>query len=461
MIPVGPDEKDPFWRRSISRHRLVPGGRPGAFRTPFPSAVPRVPARLPTHHAETPSVRKLHLIAALLGLAAAPMVHAQRVRVHDVPPRPSLWAGADTNSANVYYLWGLQHAESEPAQAAAAFYWAERLNPGWADALYGRRTALLMANVQRQVDYVQGKGYTLHDPELLAIDSLVLRANQRSPFLYTALEKPYWMQYFRTVFGDIVRRETGRANVADAEYLLNTALAENDDPSLRAWLDYSGGRFPAAAIGYQRALRRSPRSFGLRMQLSRARFLAGDFGGAAGALADAIAQGQERDRREVVRVYESKALLEFSRAAALEQAGDTAAARVAYGRALEEDLSFWPAHRRLSEKALEHGDTATAVSEMALAVELAPAEADLRFDYALLLVESHKVREGAAELGKAVELDPYYASPHLVLALLNDHAQVMEDAAEHYRHFLSLAPRDDPRRAQAEERLAANTAAAP
>jgi tetratricopeptide (TPR) repeat protein len=406
-------------------------------------------------------VRKLPLIAALAGLAAAaPAAHAQRLRVHDVPARPALWAQADTNSANVYYLWGLQNVERDPERAAAAFYWAERLNPGWADALYGRRTALLMTNPQRLVDYLEGRAYTQRDAEIVAMDSLVLRATQRSPFLYTVLEKPFWMTYFRTLFGDMVRRVTGSVNVADADYLLQRELANNTDPSLQAWLDYSSGRFPAAAQGYQRALRRSPRSFGLRVQMGHARFMAGDFPGAAAAMAEAIAQGRERDRREVVRVYDSKAILEFSRATALEQAGDSVAANEAYSRALEEDLAFWPAHRRLSERALERGDTATAVAEMALAVELAPTEADLRYDHALLLLESHKVLDAVAELSKAVELDPYYASPHYVLAVLNDHAQVTTDAAEHYRHFLALAARDDERRETAQERLAANAAPA-
>ena len=406
-------------------------------------------------------MRHLPLIAALLGLAAAaPAARAQRLRVHDTPPRPALWAQADTNSANVYYLWGLQNVERDPEHAAAAFYWAERLNPGWADALYGRRTALLMTNPQRLVDYLEGRTYTQRDAEILAMDSLVLRATQRSPFLYTVLERPFWMLYFRTLFADAIRRQTGTSNGADADYLVRTALADNTDPSLQAWLDYSSGRFPAAAQGYERALRRSPRSFGLRVQMGHARFMAGDFPGAAAAMAEAIAQGRERDRREVVRVYDSKAILEFSRATALEQAGDSVAASEAYGRALEEDLSFWPAHRRLSERAMDRGDTATAVAEMALAVELAPAEADLRYDHAVLLLESHKVLDAVAELSKAVELDPYYASPHYVLAVLNDHAQVTMDAAEHYRHFLALAARDDERREMAQERLAANTAPA-
>jgi tetratricopeptide (TPR) repeat protein len=405
-------------------------------------------------------VRNLRIAAALLAVAAAtPALHAQRVRVHDVPARPALWAGADTNSANVYYLWGLQHVEREPVQAAAAFYWAERLHPGWPDALYGRRMALLMTNAQRLVDYVEGKHYLDRDAEMLAIDSLALRASQRAPFLYTALERPYWELYFRTSYRDMIRRRTGVDNSADAEYLMRLTLA-NQGPGLRAWNDYASGRFPLAAQEYEQALRGDPRSFSLRVQMGHARYLAGDHKGAATAIAEAISQWRDNDRREVVRLYESKAVLEFSRAVALEDAGDTTAAREAFSRALEEDLAFWPVHRRLAEKALESGDTTTAHAEMALAVELAPAEADLRYDHGMMLIVGRKPLEGVAELAKAIELDPYFAEPHYVLALLNDQAEVTVDAVEHYRHFLDRAPRDDTRRAAAEQRLAALSAAA-
>lgn len=406
-------------------------------------------------------MRKRHLLAALLGLAAAsPAIHAQRVRVHDVPRRPALWAGADTNSANVYYLWALQRVETEPAQAAAGFYWAERLNPGWADALYGRRMALLMADPQRLVDYVEGKGYTLNNPELLAIDSLVLRAGQRKPFLYTALEKPFWLTYFRTAYRNAMIRTRGTANAADAEYMIQTALADTD-PGMRAWHDYAAGHFPAAAQGYERALRGEPRAFGLRLQLGNARYMAGDYRGAATAIGEAIAQRRENDRRQIVRLYESKAALEYRRATALDEAGDTAAASEAYGRALQEDMAFWPVHRQLAGQALERGDTATAVAEMALAVDLAPAEPDLRSEYAILLIQARKPLDGVAELNKAVDLNPHYAAPHWILALLNDRAQLTVDAAQHYRHFIDRAPREDERLEQAKVRLAELAAIAP
>ncbi len=396
--------------------------------------------------------------AALLALAAAPAARAQRPNVHEVPPRPALFVGADTNSANAYYLHGVQRLESDPRAAAAAFYWAERLNPGWAEALFGRRVALLLADPMRLADYMEGRSYELRKPDVLAVDSLVLRATQRDPFLHSPLEKTLWMTYFRTLFRDDAR-VTGRdPNLAE------TWLAEaifHAGPSFRAWLDYVSGRYGPAAEGYQRALGTGRQSTELRLQLGRAQYLAGAYAQAATTLADAAARYQADDRRDIVHLYQSKAVLEYSRAAALEQAGDTAAAEQAYARTLEEDLAFWAAHRRLAQKAAARGDEQAALAEMALTVELAPGEADLRYEHAALLMLASQLDPAVAELRKAIELDPYYATPHYLLALLNDGSQVVPEALDHYRHFLSLAPRDDARRANAEARLAALSAPAP
>jgi Tfp pilus assembly protein PilF len=378
--------------------------------------------------------------------------------VHEVPPRPTLFASADTNSANAYYLHGVQRLESAPREAAAAFYWAERLNPGWADALFARHVALLLAEPVRLIDYMSGRSYELRKADVVAMDSLVLRATQRDPFLNSPLEKTLWMTYFRTYFRDAARR-AGVDPTLEESWLQESIF--HADPSFRAWLDFVSGRYAPAAEGYRRALGTGRQSTELRLQLGRAQYLAGEYAPAAATLADAIARYQADDQRDVVHLYQSKAVLEYSRAAALERMGDTAAANQAYARTLEEDLSFWAAHRRLAQKAAEKGDEATALAEMALTVELAPAEADLRYEHAALLMLANQVDPAVAELRKAIELDPFYATPHYLLALLNDQSQVVPVAIDHYRHFLSLAARDDARRANAQARLAALEAPAP
>jgi Tfp pilus assembly protein PilF len=394
--------------------------------------------------------------AALLALAGT----AAAQRVHDVPARPALWAGADSNSANVYYVMGVQKLEQDPRLAAAAFYWAERLNPGWPQALYGRRVALMMTNQRRLVDYIQQKRSVAGDPEVLAIDSLFLRAVQRDPFLHQQLDKPMLIMYFRNIYSQAVREGTGATNDALAEYALQSDLA-NADPDMKAWLDYASGRFPAAIQGYERALHHASYANPLRMDLARIHYLSGDYARAAQYLREALDDARGRDRRDIVRVYESKGVMEFSRAAALERGGDAAGAREGYGKALTEDLAFWPAHRRLAQMALAAGDTSAALAEMALTVQIAPAEADLRYEHGLLLLQANQAVEGAAELQQAAELDPYYAAPHYVLGLVHDQSGMPQEAVEHYRHFLARAAQDDGNRARAQERVAALAAAHP
>jgi Tfp pilus assembly protein PilF len=134
--------------------------------------------------------------------------------------------------------------------------------------------------------------------------------------------------------------------------------------------------------------------------------------------------------------------------------GNPAAAQEAYGRALQEDLSFAPAHRALSALALARGDTATAVSELALAVELSPDDAAVRLQYALMLVRTLRAQEAVAEFKRAAELEPYYAAPHLMLARLYDSSGIAPEALDYYRSYVARAARDDAGYANARERIA-------
>ena len=400
-------------------------------------------------------MKKIVTLAAAALVACATASSAQRVR--EVPARPRLWAGADTNSASAYYLLGVQSLERDTRASAAAFYWAERLAPGWPDALYGRYVALLMSDPRRLEQYEMRRGGIERNPEVLAIDSLYYRAVQRDPFLHRKLEKPYLMTFFRNVYAAAIRRETGTRDEAAAEYLMQN-LMRDTDPGVRAWVAYADGRFPAALQYYEQVLRRERHPVWLRLRVGQMHYLSGNYPQAAEHLRLGIDALRQADRRDVVRVYESKAVLEYSLAAALEGAGNADAAREAYGRALQEDLAFWPGHRRMAALAAARGDTATALAELALAVEIAPGEADLRYEYGYLLLASHKGLESAAQMKKATEIDPYYAAPHFFLAAMNDASGVAEDALEHYRAFLARAATDDSHLAQARARVAALSA---
>jgi tetratricopeptide (TPR) repeat protein len=395
----------------------------------------------------------LTLAAAAASLGVAGEADAQRVRVHDVPARPAMWAGADTNSATTYYNHGLSVLEERPAEAAAAFYWASRLNPGWADPLYARRVALMMADPRRLVNYIDGNRTTLRNPEVLAIDSLQLRALSLDPFLFQKLDKQLIKRYLLTVYTEASKDYAGNPDAALASFAVERQL-DHADPFYRAWLAYSEGRFPAAIEQYERELRGARNKLRMRSDLARLHYLSGNYARSIEHLNAALEIARNREDREVVFVYENKAMLQHSLATVHARAGDAAAAREAYGRALQEDLAFAPAHARLSALALAAGDTASALSEMALAVETAPGDAVLHYDHGVLLARGGRIAEAVAELKRAAELEPYYAAPHFLLAFAHDRSDMHAEALEHYQAFLERAPRDDPQRARAAARVA-------
>jgi tetratricopeptide (TPR) repeat protein len=395
--------------------------------------------------------------AAVAALAFAAPAAGQTPRVRDVPRRPVLWAQADTNSANAYYTHGMTRLADNPAEAAAAFYWAARLQPGSADALYGRRVALLMTDRDRLVRYMRGERSTRRHPEILAIDSLQLRALALDPFLVQKFDRSLMRTYVLGLVLEDMRRDGGVDNPALARHQVDTWLSRTMDPGMRAWAAYSEGRFPQAIEYFEQSLRRArPRDrAGIRADLGRIHFFSGNLDKAVEHFTAGVAEMRKDEDRDLVFVYESKALLEHSAGTVYEKMGNAAAAQEAYGRALQEDLSFAAAHRRLGMLALARGDTAAAVSALALAVELSPADPELRVQHGLVLVLARNAPAGVAELAKAVELEPLYAAPRLLLARINDASGIAEQALEHYRAYLERAPRDDAGYADAQQRVAA------
>jgi tetratricopeptide (TPR) repeat protein len=168
----------------------------------------------------------------------------------------------------------------------------------------------------------------------------------------------------------------------------------------------------------------------------------------------AIEEMRKRDEKDLVVYYDSKALAEFSVAVLLEGAGDRAGAHEAYGKALQEDLSFYPAHMRLGLLALGQGDTATAVSELALASQIAADEPLIRYTNGFVLLVAKQHKEAVAELRKAAELEPYFALPHLRLGQAYELMRNGADALTAYQAFLDRASKTDLQREYAENRLA-------
>ena len=399
------------------------------------------------------------LAAALLALAVAapgPAEAQQRT-----PPRPRLAAQADTNDAAAYYAHGVERLEDNPREAADAFWWAARLRPAWADPLYARRVALHAADPRRFVRYMERDQRVLRSPEVQAIDSLHLRALALDPFLYPRHDRFLLQEGLSEMIDRGVKRVQlgAEPSAAERDQIAREMMA-GAPPAVRAWLAFSSGDFPSALRNYDAALRSARWKSELHADKARVLFLTGAYPAALEEMRLALEEKRKEDRRDIVFLYESKALYEHSVGNVLERLERLDEAREAYGRALTEDLAFHPAHVRLSRLALAAGDTATAVSEMDLAVQLRGDDPALRMEYARVLAEARRIADAAAELKRAVELTPEYAEPYQMLGRIHDASGMTEEALGFYDQFIARAARNDPLYDWTVQRAAALRAAA-
>ena len=98
---------------------------------------------------------------------------------------------------------GHSRLEEKPDEAAAAFYWAARLDPSSSEALDGRRAALLMRKPLTLKNYMEGGRRARESKEFKSIDSLQLRAVRLDPLYYRKNDGTMLMSYYRT----LMRRE--------------------------------------------------------------------------------------------------------------------------------------------------------------------------------------------------------------------------------------------------------------
>ncbi|PYP80989.1 MAG: hypothetical protein DMD35_02845 [Gemmatimonadetes bacterium] len=380
----------------------------------------------------------LALTATGAPLLAAPLVAQQ---VAEPIPRPRLRDVTDTNDAQAYFDAGVESIRSDPAYAADAFYWATRLNPGWADPLYGRRAAVLAQ--KRDLLNVAMDSRRRFKPELLGLDSLQARAYMLDPFLYRRLDALLFLDYI-----------AGGDRVMQAEYAHRITVWLHDAPaSFQAWYEYAQGNFERALSEYARAIGQERETAWLHLERARILGMRKEVESAVAEFELALAELRSRDDRKLVVFYDSKALTEFSMATLLEGAGQLDRAREAYGRALQEDLAYYPAHMRLGFLALTQGDSSAAISELAMASELAPNDAFVRFMNGWVLGRTRHATEAIAEFTRATELEPYYALPNLMLGAQYEALDNPPEAIAAYHRFLTMASARDPQRQFATDRI--------
>jgi len=409
--------------------------------------------------------------AAICLLAAtAASLPAQRSSTR-APARPTLGSGADSNSAGSYYLWGLDRLEHDPVAAAAAFYWSSRLDPELAEPLYARRAALLLARTDLLVGSVFRNPALANNRDLKAIDSLEIRARARNPFLPRSLDYQLIARGLHVEYNKPRVSDPRSGDVAPPPVIARAGeqlLAEwsRIDAALRAWIAASQGRFAAAAVDYRFAARQRPKDLYLQRERAEVFYHMQQFDSVV-AVTDALAAAMDtRDRKRVVFVYESKALAYYMGGHARAAAGDLEGARVSYHKALAEELSFRAAHVSLAELSLSQGDTAQALTEFDLAVQLDGSDAAVRNRFGRVLAAGQRFDDAAAHLRVAVETEPYYAAPRYALAYVLEQMGRDADASISYRAYAALAPRAQAVQARAalaraDELSASPTAAVP
>lgn len=385
----------------------------------------------------------------LLTMMVAPNLGAQRTE--GVRPRPALAADADTNDADAYYRLGHQAVHSNARLAADAFYWASRLNPNASHAFYGRYAALLLDNPRFLARYLAEDERLADSPERMRIDSLFMRALMLDPFVY----RKYEHLLIRQAFRHVVAKSPDVVGVPQQAALDRAFVrwVERSPARIRALVAYCEGRFADALSYYAEALTSSKHKAWLRFERARTLYLIDANASALTELTGALEELRKRDRNDLVRAYDSKALLEFSIGKVHERMGDLDEAREAYARALQEDLAFYPAHVELGMIALQRDDTASALSELSIAIEVHERDPMLRLFYGYLLSALKRYPEAETQLARAIELEPEYARSYQLLGQVYEAQQRRTDAVAQYQTYLARAPLTDSPREEIADRL--------
>jgi len=401
-------------------------------------------------------MRRVLFVTALLVAVTSPVAAQSRA-----PSRPKLPPQTDTCDAWVYYQYGIAQLSRDPEDAAAAFYWAERLSPNTALAYYGERIALLMADPFILRHYVEGERSALQSKDVRRIDSLQMRAMALDPFFPQRLDEELIVAYYNNRVRDNLRQQ-GEMSVSDPEIDAYVRTELKDVRGyLRAWLTTARGNYRDAADLWGIEARNDRKNTELRAEWAEALFLANEKDSARVVLDSALTAARRSDAQKMKYVYNSKAVWEYELGQIHELQGHDSLARDAYQTALVEDLSYHPAHTRLAYVALRARDTTTAVTELERAVVIRDNDYSARLLLGTLHASRHAYDSAAAQLQRAIEIEPWVAGPHLVLGDVRRDAGDRDGAVAEYRRFLALAALNDADQATARQRLTALGAQAP
>jgi tetratricopeptide (TPR) repeat protein len=295
----------------------------------------------------------------------------------------------DSNDWRSYQVSGIELMDVQPKKARAYFEWAARLDPARPEPWYA--LALLTDK-----------------------DEPLREALQRDPFMHMGKIRTFRVE------GDDPRQVFGLRNLG--------------------WYDLAAGQPDSARVHFQMAMQRWPDDESVLWGLA----LAYRDTGFPDSAEHAIARQRDRLRAKAASKSSLTVLslpfFEYMIGRSYAHAKRIDEARLAYERALAEDLSYHPAHVGLAVLAMSIGDTAQALSEWDLSISLVPEDASYRVAYAVLLSAVGRHADARSHAGAAVESAPAYAVARRVLAEALDTLGEAGAARDAYREYIARAP---------------------
>jgi tetratricopeptide (TPR) repeat protein len=333
------------------------------------------------------------------------------------PTRPALPGRADRNDWQAYFDRGADLLRRYPNQADSLFYWAHRLDPSRAEPLFARWVAFWLKDIGRFERYLDEDPRVLESPEVLAVDTLYLRALQRNPFVPRSL----------------------------LVWLFNQLPGSWDDsPVTRGWLAYSKQQYTLAASYFGQMTRANNDRY---VWMHSARALAflpqGAYDSASVEMGALLAKLRTLADTTPSHSYESLEMVHYAIGLLQLARGHADSARRSFERAVEENLAFFPAHAELGELALGRFNRTVAERDFKQAAELAPTEAWIQCRLGTALLRMGKPADALAPLERAIALEPWYAEAYLMLGKAWDGAGDRDAAVKAFQQFLERAPRRD------------------
>lgn len=371
----------------------------------------------------------------------------------------------DTNDAQTYYDAGVGALNGDPAGAAAAFYWASRINPAWAEPYFGRWFALTQAAEQTAVlKKLDKKKYkdlvTVPDTTLKHLDSLVILADIHDPFFDEKLALDVAstnahgeLALYNQLRNKAVNEYNQKQISEDPEDAM--PLMIHDVKMEHTWEGaYADRHFDSAAADLAKLIKKHPDAIQLYVYRAKAQYYQKQFDSAAATLGAAVAQIEKRDTSKVLPVYVSREMMTYMIAMANAQAHHDSAAKATFQLVVTQNLGFHMAHLHLASQALDKHDTATAINEAQISAQIRPDDPVVQLFLGYALVNAGHLSDGIDHLRQATAVDPYYSLPYYYLGQALEQSGNDTAAVTAYKGYLTHAARNERLRQNAIDGIA-------